>query len=258
MLSEDPYFIAFEDSIDPAIIPDHFTMFTGGEPHPLCQKAASHLQEHLQQQTEWSHNFGLDKNLSGAIIGKMFGVLIVRNKTGQLGYLAAFSGKMAGSNHHPGFVPPVFDGLTNNSFLNLGMSRLTEIGNEIKRLQSLHSDNKSDKINSLKVSRKELSISLQHELFDNYHFLNRAGEKKSLYEIFKAASYKNPPAGAGECAGPKLLQYAFQHQMTPLALTEFWWGQSPKSAQWKHGNFYPCCKEKCEPILAHMLSGINL
>ncbi|RZJ17244.1 MAG: pseudouridylate synthase, partial [Acinetobacter sp.] len=68
--------------------------------------------------------------------------------------------------------------------------------------------------------------------------------------------YKNPPAGAGECAAPKLLQYAFQHHFKPLALTEFWWGQSPKSATWKHKHFYAPCKEKCGPILKHMLEGI--
>ncbi|RZK01842.1 MAG: pseudouridylate synthase, partial [Flavobacterium sp.] len=75
-----------------------------------------------------------------------------------------------------------------------------------------------------------------------------------LNEIFNNAGYKNPPAGAAECAGIKLLQYAFLHHMKPLALGEFWWGKSPKSNTWKHGMFYPCCKEKCEPILKHMLS----
>ena len=83
-----------------------------------------------------------------------------------------------------------------------------------------------------------------------------AGEEKSLVDLFAIAGYKNPPAGAGECAGPKLLQYAFQHQLKPLAIAEFWWGLSPKSEQWKHKQFYACCKEKCEPILAHMLEGI--
>lgn len=67
-----------------------------------------------------------------------------------------------------------------------------------------------------------------------------------------------PPSGAGDCAAPKLLQYAFQQKMQPLAIAEFWWGLSPKSDFWKHGNFYPVCKQKCEPILSHMLKNIVL
>src|SRR5204862_5548617 len=113
----------------------------------------------------------------------------------------------------------------------------------------------NEQLDTLKTARQKHSISLQHKLFDHYHFLNQAGEAKSLNEIFKKALRKNPPSGAGECAGPKLLQYAFQHQMKPLALAEFWWGQSLKSDFWKHGQFYSPCREKCEPILAYMLSG---
>jgi len=64
--------------------------------------------------------------------------------------------------------------------------------------------------------------------------------------------------GSGECAAPKLLQYAFQHKMKPLAMAEFWWGQSPKSEIRKHQNFYPACIGKCKPILSHMLAGMNI
>jgi tRNA pseudouridine32 synthase/23S rRNA pseudouridine746 synthase len=63
-----------------------------------------------------------------------------------------------------------------------------------------------------------------------------------------------PPSGAGECAGPRLLQYAFEQNLKPLALAEFWWWQSPKSDFWQHEQFYPACKEKCAPILDFMLS----
>ena len=74
-------------------------------------------------------------------------------------------------------------------------------------------------------------------------------------EIFN----NNPPAGAGECAAPKLLNYAFEHQLKPIAMAEFWWGQSPKSEIRKHKQFYPACKSKCEPILlSHMLMGLEM
>lgn len=225
-------------------------------PHPLCVLAAEELQNHILTQTELQHNFGLDGSGKGTIIGKMFGVLVVQNKANEIGYLAAFSGKLAGSNQHDKFVPPIFDLLTTNSFLNVGMGELTVMNTEIDKLIKEDEKANQSKISALKTKRKTHSIALQNKIFDQYHFLNQAGEQKSLIELFKNAGYKNPPAGAGECAGPKLLQYAFLHQLKPLALSEFWWGLSPKSATWKHKAFYACCKEKCEPILAHMLVGI--
>lgn len=226
------------------------------EPHPLCLLAAKELQNYLVHQEEWIHNFGLAENNEGAIIGKMFGVLVVKNTQGEIGYLAAFSGKLAGGNHHAKFVPPVFDSLTENSFLHQGMSELALINEKIVQLDMQKPQAYEAEINRLKKLRKDNSVALQQELFERYHFLNQAGEEKSLSAIFNEASYKNPPSGAGECAGPKLLQYAFQHQFQPLALAEFWWGQSPKSDHWKHGHFYPCCQEKCAPILTHMLKGL--
>lgn len=137
------------------------------------------------------------------------------------------------------------------------MAELTQMNEEIKEAEALKDDNQKERIRILKSNRRIHSQALQNELFKHYNFLNKNGESKSLNELFKAASYKNPPSGAGECAGPKLLQFAFQHQMKPLAIAEFWWGQSPKSEQWKHAHFYPCCKEKCQPILMHMLDGLD-
>ncbi len=236
-------------------MPAHFSLLVK-EAHPLCRLAATDLQTYLNTQEEWSHNFGLNKHSNGRVIGKMFGVLVVRTRQNEIGYLAAFSGKLAGGNHHRKFVPPVFDTLAENSFLNTGMAELSRINLEIRKLQDEGQEG-SGRIMILQKLRKNHSNALQKELFDSYNFLNRSGKEKSLKELFRDASYKNPPAGAGECAGPKLLQYAFKHKMQPLALAEFWWGLSPKSDSWKHGDFYPCCREKCEPILAHMLNGID-
>jgi tRNA pseudouridine32 synthase/23S rRNA pseudouridine746 synthase len=78
-------------------------------PHPLCLLAVSELQLYLRDQQEWNHNFGLQSDAEGIVIGKMFGVLVVRTKEGEVGYLSAFSGKLAGKNHFPKFVPPIFD-----------------------------------------------------------------------------------------------------------------------------------------------------
>ncbi|MNE19641.1 Ribosomal large subunit pseudouridine synthase A [compost metagenome] len=113
-------------------------------------------------------------------------------------------------------------------------------------------------ITALKEERKNKSGALQRKLFDQYFFLNQYGQKKSVLAIFENTVDAKPPAGAGECATPKLLQYAFLHDMKPLAMAEFWWGQSPKSEIRIHGQFYPACRGKCEPILAHMLDGIEM
>ena len=112
----------------------------------------------------------------------------------------------------------------------------------------------TEKINYLKEQRRSKSAALQKQIFHQYAFLNQAKELKSLNAIFAG----NPPAGAGECAAPKLLHYAFKNDLKPIAMAEFWWGKSPKSEIRKHQQFYPACMGKCEPILKHMLSGINL
>ena len=79
-----------------------------------------------------------------------------------------------------------------------------------------------------------------------------------MNQIFNETPQGTPPAAAGECSAPKLLQYAFENKLKPLAMAEFWWGEPPKSSVRKHGLFYPACQGKCEPILGHMLKGMNV
>lgn len=114
----------------------------------------------------------------------------------------------------------------------------------------------TDPIKSLKQDRKVLSTFLQQRLFDQYHFLNAKGERKSLLSLFESTTHVKPPAGAGDCAAPKLLQYAYQNGLKPIAMAEFWWGNSPKSAIRHHKQFYGACQSKCKPILDHMLKGL--
>lgn len=252
----DQFFTAFEEPIPDFALPLRFIAPFDYEPHPLSLLAAEKLQAYLLNQKDWEHNFGLVPNGAGEVIGKMFGVLVVQTEQNGLGYLSAFSGKLADSNHHAKFVPPIFDGLAYGGFLNAGMKELTRMNQEIKNLEALRPEIHKKQVHLLKEARKKHSGDLQKKIFDQYQFRNQAGDLKSLRAIFEKASYKNPPAGAGECAAPKLLQYAFQHNMKPLAIAEFWWGLSPKSDFWKHGQYYPACQEKCRPILAHMLTGI--
>ena len=84
------------------------------------------------------------------------------------------------------------------------------------------------------------------------------GKQKNIGEIFSDTYTQKPPSAAGECAAPKLLQYAVLHGLHPITIAEFWWGQSPKSEIRVHGQYYPACRGKCGPILAHMLEGIEV
>ena len=340
---DDDCFIHFNESIESYSLPLQFNYPFNYEPHPLCRLAANQLQYYLETQTEWKHDFGIDHSVDGTNIGKMFGILLVRNEQNETGFLAAFSGKLAGENLHPSFVPPIVDLLQENSFYRKGEDEISNINHTIttieespeyihlkemletqneqaalalehyriemkaaklardvcraKALQELsledfatlknqlkneslkkqydykilskhwkelldESQRKLDfylnQLALLKEERKTKSALLQQRMFDQYNFLNSKGETKTVCEIFLQTEQKVPPAGAGDCAAPKLLQYAYQHQMQPLAMAEFWWGQSPKSEIRKHGCFYPACRSKCEPILKHMLEGLDV
>lgn len=341
MHQPDQLFTRFNTPIESVPLPEKFTFPFFYQPHPLCVLASEQLQHHLETQQEWQHDFGLEESAGG--IGKMFGVLLVRNKAGEIGFLSAFSGKIADQNLLPGFVPPVFDMLAEESFFRTDLATITELNEQVKIRQSepdirLLSDKLAeyqtqyqvdekaqrdaiiagraerkvqrkqaeatlegdtlkreldalakqsvaeknvlkylkleweekinqiqielkkltDVVDALKEQRKTLSNQLQNKLFEQYRFLNINGQQQSLKAIFAPTNHPTPPAGAGECAAPKLLHYAFKHGFTPLALAEFWWGISPKSEVRQHKSYYPSCNSKCQPILGHMLEGMNV
>ena len=335
-------FIPFDSDVSKIEIPSCFTFPFYYQPHLLSQIASEQLQRMIQS-NNWKHNFGLDKNASGLVIGKMFGVLVVRSQYGELGFLAGFSGKIADENHHDRFVPPVFDILEKDGFFKDEEAVINEINSQIDNLASnpdyveilenlsnnrsiseremkaFRSDLKQGKmerkklreearlklidhdfealnqelsvesvnhqiaykrfaqswgekldklekgvnvfrhkIEELKAERKRRSAELQNRLFDSYRFINANGDWRSLLSIFHFTEQQLPPAGAGECAAPKLLQYAYLNSLEPIAMAEFWWGASPKSDVRRHKHYYPACRGKCEPILGHMLKGLQV
>ncbi|EJL7825119.1 RNA pseudouridine synthase, partial [Vibrio parahaemolyticus] len=322
-------------------LPTQFTFPFYYTPHPLCVMAAKQLQQHLLAQTDFEHDFGLVNEETGR--GKMFGVLLVESSQGELGFLSAFSGKIADQNLIPGFVPPVYDMLTDEGFFRAETDAINAANAEYKtcaanpeledlkaqiqadraayqqeeqtqrqvmidsraarkrqRQQSEQTLNADDlkilldelgkqsvaeknvlkylkqawdeklaikearlaeleqQLAHLKEQRKTLSNALQHKLHKQYRFLNSHGEARDLVDIFADTTNPIPPAGAGECAAPKLLQYAFKYGFKPLALAEFWWGVSPKSEVRQHKKFYPSCNSKCQPILGHMMQGLDV
>ncbi|MCH3881685.1 RluA family pseudouridine synthase [Tenacibaculum aquimarinum] len=336
------HFQHFKTDISEIKLPVKFTFPFYYEPSLITKIAAKELQDYLEIQTDFEHNFGLNETQTDLPIGKMFGILVVKNEKNEIGYLAAFSGKLADKSLPEKFVPPVFNMRTEGSFYIKGELEIDEINrqlsllkkdknytklkkkvkkitetisedlaqqrkkmklskkdrklrkknaqatlndsdlnNLIKKLtQESYNDqffykelveyydqkiekskleliNFEEKIASLKTARKEKSNYLQQTLFSKYAFLNQQKELKNLLDIFNNPAIK-PPAGAGECAAPKLLQYAFLNNLTPISMSEFWWGISPNSAIRKHKNYYPACQSRCKPILTHMLEGIEM
>ena len=326
----------FKKPVSHLALPEKFTYPFHYTPHPLCVLAAEEVKEYIASRKEWQEELAS---------GKMFGVLIVQtdngitnNEENQIGYLAAFSGNLAGKNLHPYFVPPVYDLLQPEGFFKIEEEQISAINIRIrelensssylgskekwkieteqakavlnqakaelkmakeareirrqsspelseeeqasliresqyqkaeykrlekewkKRLEELETEVRhfDIEIERLKTERKERSAALQRKLFEQFRMLNAQGEVKDLYTIFEQTVQKVPPAGAGECALPKLLQYAYLHQLKPLAMAEFWWGDSPKNEIRHHGYYYPSCKGKCEPILQHMLQGLEV
>ena len=112
-----------------------------------------------------------------------------------------------------------------------------------------------ERLTSLRQRRCTMSDMLQRWLFAQFSMLNALGESRSLLEIWKN---ELPPAGAGECCEPRLLQYAFTKGWHPLCMAMFWWGESPKEEVRHHLHFYPACNRKCKPILGWMLRGLEV
>lgn len=318
----------FTTSITDIPLPERFTYPFCYTPHPLCILAAKEVQSYLTRQTAWKDELRQ---------GKMFGVLIVQTEHGETGYLAAFSGILAGKNLHPFFVPPVYDLLQPQGFFKIEEENISSINRNIRQLENdkayaalsaelartiqsaenilatakaqlkeaktareqrrkekeLNAQEEAEliresqfqkaeykrlerswkarittlqtqtedwerRISALKSERKTRSAALQQKLFEQFGMLNYWGEVKNLCEIFGQTVHKTPPAGAGECAAPKLLQQAYLHGWKPIAMAEFWWGDSPKTEIRHHGHYYPACKGKCEPILQHMLQGLQV
>ena len=114
-----------------------------------------------------------------------------------------------------------------------------------------------DEISGLKSERARMSDELQDWIFRQYVVHNALGESSSIADIF-AADGLVPPGGTGECAAPKLLEYAYRKGLEPLAMGEFWYGRSPQTAVRTHGHFYPSCTSKCGPLLGYMMKGLHI
>ena len=164
--------------------------------------------------------------------GKMLGVLLT-----DCGVLNAFSGLAGGFSVLEGFVPPIFDYSVPDGYFRRREAEISAMPDGIAKGRE--------------------SARLQDWLFSRYEVLNARGERLSVKRIFARRGLV-PPGGTGDCAAPKLLQYAYLHGMKPLAMGEFWYGASHSSEVREHGHFYPACFGKCGPLLSFMMEGLDV
>lgn len=312
------------------------------QPHNLAVIAAKELQQKIASNCNLMTHLGLGDESSIQAVGKMFGVLVVKDKNGRIKYITGFSGQLP-QEFHSSFVPPICEEFDTRGYFyeqtqvlnkaNISLNELLKDPQYLKlienlervkkeRLTALQSEKKlmketkavrkenrekyfklfneedykkyearlvqqslngkfvyreydaylnkkvilaeaalqpyQEKITKLKKFRQEYSNNLQHWLFKQYRFLNYKGEQRDVIDLFEDKGISIPPSGAGDCAAPKLFQYAFKNELQPIALAEFWYGRPHASEVRKHGGFYPACRGKCEPILNFMLQGLNV
>ena len=266
------------------MLPQKFTYPFCYVPHPLIREAADALIARIDASAELRALFAE---------GKMMGALLVE-MPGQAGHdadprpdaalssdtvpspptpiggpdtavLYAFSGVAGGRAVVDGFVPPIYDLTEPGGYYRAAEARITEINHRLdtvchsERSEESRSFGKpqDDTMAALEEERHALSVALQDWIFGHYMVSNALGETISIKEVFARRGLV-PPGGTGDCAGPKLLQYAYSHGLRPLAMGEFWYGASPRREVRSQGRFYPSCTGKCGPLLEFMLQGLDV
>ncbi len=229
--------------------PDRFpSPFDRAAVHPLARRAAQESIDLLQSPAAAAWRLDAPDG------GKMFGVLVVEARDGSLGYLRAFSGMLSGLWSIEGWAPPTFDVAARDAIWIAGDAEMRARTLERARFERAEAGGQAaEALRRMDDARAARSRELLPQIQDTYHFVNARGERRVLRELFAPAL---PPGGAGDCAAPKLLAQAYTLGLRPVALAEFWWGAAPRSGDRHAGSFYPACRGKCGPILAHMLLGL--
>ena len=127
------------------------------------------------------------------------------------------------------------------------------------RIKEIETRIETSNIEIVRLSNERLvrSKALQKWIFEQYRVKNSSGIEQDIYSIFSKVGLI-PPAGTGECAGPKLLNYAYNQGLRTIELAEFWYGKESVSQIRTHGCFYPACTSKCAPLLGFMLKGLDI
>ena len=216
------HFQYFKTDISGIQLPEKFTFPFYYEPHSLAKIATEEIQEYLESQTDFKHNFGLDTTKTDLPIGKMFGVLIVQNQKNEVGYLAAFSGKLADKSLPKKFVPPVFNMRTEGSFYIKGELEIDKINAQLTLLKS------NEHYLDLKKSFKKLTQAIAEDLENQRKKMklsksDRKLRKKKSISVLSELEVKN--------LTKKLMQESYNDQFFYKELLEYYETKSKKEGK---------------------------
>ncbi len=176
--------------------------------------------------------------------GIMIGVLVAKNSAQENKILFTVSGisrKIEGKFHDAIFVEPI---VSSKKIMSALQKNDSEIHLLTEKLKVCSKDNLQD----LQLRRSVLtseSLEKVHELYSFYCF---DGKKRSLKQICKNHL---PPTGTGDCCAPKLLNFSFKNNLTPLSMCEVFYGKSTEKKI--SGCKYSPCDERCGLILPEIL-----
>jgi len=213
--------IRFSPAPSTAERPSRFpSPFDAGAVHPLARRAAREVMETLQSPATAAWRLDDSGN------GKMFGILVVEAPDGTLGYLRGFSGMVHGQWEIDGWAPPTFDASARDAVWIPGEVEMRDLAAQRQGMLDLLASNPAEAIRhrtarglrAFDEARTARSRVLMRLIQDSYHFRSARGDQRPLRSLFAPAE---PPAGAGDCAAPKLVAQAYRLGLRPLALAEF-------------------------------------
>jgi tRNA pseudouridine32 synthase/23S rRNA pseudouridine746 synthase len=171
-------------------IPEKFTFPFLYEPHPLAVEAAEQLKTYLDSFDNWFYDLNLGPENYQHPLGKMFGVLVVQDKEGNLGHLWAYSGVITGEQKDSQFVPLVFNMFAEDSLYAQENSKLDDLN---ARIETLEND-----ANFIKTKKQLLELKKENELLlfnqRKKHAnlkANRKAERQKALETLSDQEYQN-------------------------------------------------------------------
>ena len=147
------------------------------------------------------------------------------------------------------YVPPVVEPKKIDEALLKNDKAIHELTYAIEEAKK----NNVEKVSQLQKEREELTTESLRAVFELYSFCCADKKMRSLFSICNNAL---PPTGTGECCAPKLLHYAFKHNLQPLSMCEVFCGPSDSHGK-IHGQVYDPCDERCALLLPALL-GIEI
>ena len=146
------------------------------------------------------------------------------------------------------YVEPVVSAAKIDEALNKNDAKIHELTGRIQQLAGADNEDDAKLRDSLSKERSALCDESLKNVFALYKFTCADKKIRSLNEI---CTKSLPPTGTGDCCAPKLLNYAYSNNLTPLSMCEVYYSNGDDSS--KNGQIVEPCDERCALILPHML-----